>query len=114
VPSERNVLSTQIENAASSAHFKQEGTDTYSEERDGVSSLSPQIPNPVAIVDAGDDLEQAAADNLQWLVQECGVTSKKISDLLRDLPERGISDGLVDFYFNSMCVTFCTRHHVCC
>lgn len=108
---ERNILSTQI-NAASSAHFKQEGTDSYSEERDGGSSLSPQLPNPVAIADAGDELEQAAANNLQWLVQECGVTSQKISDLLRDLPEPGISDGLVDFYFNSMCVILCARHHV--
>jgi hypothetical protein len=95
----------QIENAAASGtHFKREGTDNYSEERDVDSSLSPRLSNSTAIADPGDDLEQAAATNLQWLVQECGVTPQKISELLRDLPDPGFSDSLVDFYFSSMYV----------
>jgi hypothetical protein len=50
-------------------------------------------------------LEQAAVENLQWLMQECGVTPNKILELLQELPDPKFSDVLVDFYFSSMYAT---------
>lgn len=52
----------------------------------------------------GDDLEPSAADNLKSLVQECGVSPHKISELLQELPPSRSSDVLIDYYFSSMCV----------
>jgi hypothetical protein len=54
----------------------------------------------------GDDLEPSAADNLKSLVQECGVSPHKISELLQELPPVQTSDALIDYYFSSMCVQF--------
>jgi hypothetical protein len=52
--------------------------------------------------DSEDDLEVAAAENLKSLVQECGVSPHKISELLQELPPQRLSDVLVDYYFNAM------------
>lgn len=52
------------------------------------------------------DLEPSAADNLKSLVQECGVSPHKISELLQELPPVRVSDVLIDYYFSSMCVRF--------
>jgi hypothetical protein len=52
----------------------------------------------------GEDLEPSAADNLKSLVQECGVSPHKISELLQELPPSRSSDVLIDYYFSSMCV----------
>lgn len=49
-------------------------------------------------------LEPSAADNLKILVQECGVSPHKISELLQELPPLRSSDVLVDYYFKSMSV----------
>ncbi|KAG6890571.1 hypothetical protein C0992_000579 [Termitomyces sp. T32_za158] len=50
----------------------------------------------------GEDLEPSAADNLKSLVQECGVSPHKISELLQELPPARLSDVLIDYYFSSM------------
>lgn len=50
----------------------------------------------------GEDLEPSAADNLKSLVQECGVSPHKISELLQELPPTRLSDVLIDYYFRSM------------
>ncbi|RDB22686.1 putative transcriptional regulatory protein C1F7.11c [Hypsizygus marmoreus] len=50
----------------------------------------------------GEDLEPSAADNLKSLVQECGVSPHKISELLQELPPLRSSDVLIDYYFNSI------------
>ncbi|KJA30225.1 hypothetical protein HYPSUDRAFT_32362 [Hypholoma sublateritium FD-334 SS-4] len=50
----------------------------------------------------GDDLEPSAADNLKSLVQECGVSPHKISELLQELPPTRISDVLIDYYFTTI------------
>lgn len=50
----------------------------------------------------GEDLEPSAADNLKSLVQECGVSPHKISELLQELPPTRSSDVLIDYYFSSM------------
>ncbi|KAG6917902.1 hypothetical protein DXG01_000511 [Tephrocybe rancida] len=50
----------------------------------------------------GDDLEPSAADNLKSLVQECGVSPHKISELLQELPPSRSSDVLIDYYFTSI------------
>ncbi|KAG6868511.1 hypothetical protein C0993_001612 [Termitomyces sp. T159_Od127] len=49
-----------------------------------------------------EDLEPSAADNLKSLVQECGVSPHKISELLQELPPARSSDVLIDYYFSSM------------
>ncbi|KIM46134.1 hypothetical protein M413DRAFT_441197 [Hebeloma cylindrosporum] len=48
------------------------------------------------------DLEPSAADNLKSLVQECGVSPHKISELLQELPPVRVSDVLIDYYFSSI------------
>ena len=48
------------------------------------------------------DAEPSPADNLNSLVQECGLPPHKISELLQELPPQRFSDVLVDFYFNTM------------
>ncbi|TFK43482.1 nuclear protein [Crucibulum laeve] len=50
----------------------------------------------------GEDLEPSAADNLKSLVQECGVSPHKISELLQELPPLRVSDVLIDYYFTSI------------
>ncbi|KAF7775966.1 transcriptional regulator family: Fungal Specific TF [Agaricus bisporus var. burnettii] len=49
-----------------------------------------------------EDLEPSAADNLKSLVQECGVSPHKISELLQELPPLRVSDVLVNYYFTSI------------
>jgi hypothetical protein len=49
-----------------------------------------------------EDPEPSAADNLKSLVQECGVSPHKISELLQELPPSRSSDVLVDYYFSSV------------
>ncbi|KAJ8515060.1 hypothetical protein ONZ45_g7465 [Pleurotus djamor] len=53
-----------------------------------------------AIIEA--PAEPTAADNLKNLVQECGVSPHKISELLQELPPMRTSDVLIDYYFNSI------------
>ncbi|KAF9485306.1 hypothetical protein BDN70DRAFT_871332 [Pholiota conissans] len=55
-----------------------------------------------AIDDVGDDLEPSAADNLKSLVQECGVSPHKISELLQELPPLRVSDVLIEYYFSTI------------
>jgi hypothetical protein len=54
----------------------------------------------------GQDSEPSAADNLKSLVQECGVSPHKISELLQELPPLRSSDVLIEYYFTSMYVSF--------
>jgi hypothetical protein len=61
-----------------------------------------EIPNAVT-----HDLEPSAADNLKLLIQECGVSPHKISELLQELPPKRTSDVLIDYYFKSMWVFGC-------
>lgn len=50
----------------------------------------------------GHEMEPSAADKLKTLVQECGVSPHKISELLQELPPLRSSDVLIDYYFKSM------------
>lgn len=43
-----------------------------------------------------------AAEKFKILVQDCGVSPHKVSELLQDLPSRKHSDSLVDYYFSAM------------
>ena len=58
------------------------------------------------MIPVGDDSESSAADNMKSLIQECGVSPHKISELLQELPPQRHSDVLVDYYFTSL--------YVCC
>ena len=70
-------------------------------------SLSTQASKPKSdMVMVVDDLESSAAENMKSLVQECGVSPHKISELLQELPPERLSDVLIDYYFASM--------YVCC
>ncbi|KAG5638207.1 hypothetical protein H0H81_001304 [Sphagnurus paluster] len=53
-----------------------------------------------------EDMEPSAVENLKSLVQECGVSPHKISELLQELPPPRLSEVLIDYYFSSM-YAFC-------
>ena len=48
------------------------------------------------------DSEPTAADNLKTLVQDCGVSPHKITELVQELPPQRFSDVLVDYYFSAV------------
>lgn len=48
--------------------------------------------------------EPSAADNLNTLIKDCGVSQQTLSDSLQELPPQPFCDVLVDFYFSSMLV----------
>lgn len=66
----------------------------------GLNGQSSVPKPPLAVIE--DDLEPSAADNLKSLVQECGVSPHKISELLQELPPQRVSDVLVNYYFTSV------------
>lgn len=54
--------------------------------------------------------EPSAADNLNTLIKDCGVSQQSLADILQELPQQAFCDSLIDFYFTSMCVTLeCTQ-----
>ena len=46
--------------------------------------------------------EHSAADNLNSLIQDCGVSPHKIAELLQELPPKNLMNDLIDYYFDSM------------
>ncbi|KAG0709689.1 fungal-specific transcription factor domain-containing protein [Suillus ampliporus] len=60
------------------------------------------LATPLIIESVRQDSEPSAADNLKSLVQECGVSPHKISELLQELPPQRFSDVLVDHYFSAI------------
>lgn len=57
----------------------------------------------VATIDSvPQDSEPTAADNLKTLIQDCGVSPHKITELVQELPPRRFADVLIDFYFASV------------
>lgn len=60
------------------------------------------LATPSIIESVRQDSEPSAADNLKSLVQECGVSPHKISELLQELPPQRFSDALIDHYFTAM------------
>ncbi|KAF9247093.1 fungal-specific transcription factor domain-containing protein [Melanogaster broomeanus] len=60
------------------------------------------LATPSIIESVRQDSEASAADNLKSLVQECGVSPHKISELLQELPPQRFSDVLLDHYFTSI------------
>ena len=57
----------------------------------------------VAAIDSvPQDGEPTAADNLKALIQDCGVSPHKITELVQELPPRRFADVLIDFYFASV------------
>jgi len=50
-------------------------------------------------------LEEATPnDRLRSLVEECGVSPTKLSEIAQELPPEQLSDVLVQYYFTYMCV----------
>jgi len=48
------------------------------------------------------DSEPTAADNLKTLIQDCGVSPHKITELVHELPPQRFANVLIDFYFASI------------
>lgn len=46
--------------------------------------------------------EHSAADNLNALIQDCGVSPHKIAELLEELPPKNLMNDLIDYYFEHM------------
>lgn len=78
----------------------------------GVNSMDVKssLATPSIIESVRQDSEPSAADNLKSLVQECGVSPHKISELLQELPPQRFSDALIDHYFTDI---NWTRYPVC-
>jgi hypothetical protein len=72
--------------------------------RSGAGSSSDPIVNGFKLDSSVDIFESVAADNMTSLVQECGVSPHKFSELLQELPPSRVTDVLIDYYFNSMYV----------
>ncbi|KAH9049062.1 fungal-specific transcription factor domain-containing protein [Lactarius hengduanensis] len=65
--------------------------------------ISDDTKTFVATIDSvPQDAEPTAADNLKTLIQDCGVSPHKITELVQELPPRRFADVLVDFYFASV------------
>ncbi|PFH52772.1 hypothetical protein AMATHDRAFT_56206, partial [Amanita thiersii Skay4041] len=88
--------------------IEDDSTHSNSHDRDSrnfdlVQASNQQNSAGAVLFDAvGDDLEPSAADNLKSLVQECGVSPHKISELLQELPPSRTSDVLIDYYFSAI------------
>ncbi|KAH7887695.1 fungal-specific transcription factor domain-containing protein [Phlebopus sp. FC_14] len=93
-------------NHAMSTHVVAPAVQNGSEVIDHKSALG----TPSIIESVRQDSEPSAADNLKSLVQECGVSPHKISELLQELPPQRFSDVLIDHYFTSI---NWTRYPVC-
>ena len=65
--------------------------------------ISDDTKTFVAAIDSvPQDGEPTAADNLKALIQDCGVSPHKITELVQELPPRRFADVLIDFYFASV------------
>lgn len=47
----------------------------------------------------------SAAERLKSLIQDCGVSPHKMSELIQELPPKRITDALVDHYFSNLWVS---------
>jgi hypothetical protein len=74
--------------------------ETVGDDLRGLNGQASGQQPPLAAIE--EDLEPSAADNLKSLVQECGVSPHKISELLQELPPQRVSDVLINYYFVSM------------
>lgn len=46
--------------------------------------------------------EHSAADKLNALIQDCGVSPHKIAELLQELPPKNLMSDLINYYFDHM------------
>lgn len=46
--------------------------------------------------------EPSAADLLQSLIRDCGLTEDKLQEFLQELPDRQFTNVLIDYYFKNM------------
>ncbi len=46
--------------------------------------------------------EPTAADTLQSLIRDCGLSENKPSELLEELPDKHYTEILIDHYFHSV------------
>ena len=46
--------------------------------------------------------EPSAADLLQSLIRDCGLSENKLHELMKELPSRQMTDVLIDHYFKTM------------
>lgn len=46
--------------------------------------------------------EPSAADLLQSLIRDCGLTEDKLHEFMQELPDRHFTDQLINYYFKNM------------
>lgn len=46
--------------------------------------------------------EPSAADLLQSLIHDCGLSKNKVHELMQELPAKESTDLLIDYYFKNM------------
>jgi hypothetical protein len=97
---------SQLANAVapnSSSEYRSPGGSSQLRPGNGVGHKSPN--ESLHIVESiRQDSEPSAADRLKSLVQDCGVSPHKLSELLQELPPQRFSDVLIDYYFSQMYV----------
>lgn len=74
-------------------------------------SISPLRPNTAEeiLIDENESAspmlqsaEPSAADLLQSLIRDCGLTEDKLHEFMQELPDRHFTDQLINYYFKNM------------
>ncbi|KDR83690.1 hypothetical protein GALMADRAFT_236024 [Galerina marginata CBS 339.88] len=87
---------------SSSLHERDSSRPSIADNMDPSFEMNPSSHRRSSMDIVGDDPEPSAAENLKSLVQECGVSPHKISELLQELPPVRVTDVLIDFYFSTI------------
>ena len=57
----------------------------------------PEVETPIL-----QNAEPSAAELLQMLIRDCGLSENKLHELMKELPSRQLTDVLIDHYFKTM------------
>lgn len=75
------------------------GVDGLDRATSGRNPLPQSMMHPSQPVSRGLDYHGTPAESLQRLFEDSGLNPHKVSELLKDLPERSLADKLVDWFF---------------
>ncbi|KAI5124904.1 hypothetical protein M0805_007332 [Coniferiporia weirii] len=73
------------------------------------SASRPSVPENMPLMGESEpessmlqNAEPTAADLLQSLIRDCGLSENKLDELLQELPRKELTDLLIDYYFKNM------------
>ena len=73
------------------------------------SVVRPRQPESLPLVDESvtespllQHAEPSAADLLQSLIHDCGLSEERLHEFMEELPDRKSTDLLIDYYFKNM------------